>query len=139
MDSIFLQVIKLENAIRLAYNTQLAEFRLGLTEAHALALLDEQGPQRASTLAQGVGYAATSFTPILDRLEALGYIVRRTDPSDRRAINLQLTNEGRALFPRLRLALDAAHTAAVSLFSDPQTSAAKFVARYGSVKQGEPY
>jgi len=139
MDSILLHVVKMETAIRLFYTRQLVEFRLNALEAHALAVLDEQGLQRASQLAQSVGYAATSFTPVIDRLEALGYVTRRADPVDRRAINLQLTTEGRALFPRLRQTLDAANTAAAALFADPTTSAAKFVARYGLVKQGEPY
>lgn len=57
------------------------------------ALYDEDG-LHASTLAQAVGRAATSFTPNLDKLESKGLIERRPDPSDRRAVRIHLTALG---------------------------------------------
>ena len=66
---------------------------LGLTviEWYILRALYEQDGQHASELARAVGRAATSFTPILDKLQNKGMIERRADPADRRAVRIHLT------------------------------------------------
>lgn len=66
---------------------------LGLTviEWYILRALYEQDGQHASELARAVGRAATSFTPNLDKLQDKGYIERRPDPGDRRAVRIFLT------------------------------------------------
>jgi len=58
------------------------------------ALYDEDG-QHASELARAVGRAATSFTPNLDKLQKKGFIERRPDPGDRRAVRIYLTDAGK--------------------------------------------
>lgn len=67
---------------------------LGLTiiEWYILRALYERDGQHASELARAVGRAATSFTPNLDKLQQKGYIERRPDPTDRRAVHIYLTN-----------------------------------------------
>lgn len=66
----------------------------GLTviEWYILRALYEQDGQHASELARGVGRAATSFTPNLDKLQKKGYIERQPDKSDRRAVRIYLTD-----------------------------------------------
>jgi len=72
---------------------------LGLTviEWYILRALYDQDGQHASELARAVGRAATSFTPILDKLQdrkdKKGLIERRPDPADRRAVRIYLTDE----------------------------------------------
>jgi DNA-binding MarR family transcriptional regulator len=68
----------------------------GLAPIHVYILnsLYEHDCQMASELAAQVGRAATSFTPILDKLEGAGYVCRETHPSDRRAVNIALTPDG---------------------------------------------
>jgi len=68
---------------------------LGLTviEWYILRSLYEQDGQHASELARAVGRAATSFTPNLDKLQEKGFIERRPDPSDRRAVHIFLTDK----------------------------------------------
>lgn len=51
----------------------------------------------ASALARSVGKAATSFTPILDRLQEADFITRQLHPTDRRAILISLTTKGESL------------------------------------------
>ncbi|MCB9450297.1 MAG: MarR family transcriptional regulator [Anaerolineaceae bacterium] len=70
---------------------------LGLTviEWYILRALFEQDGQHASELARAVGRAATSFTPILDKLQKKNMIERRADPADRRAVRIFLTDDGR--------------------------------------------
>jgi DNA-binding MarR family transcriptional regulator len=69
---------------------------LGLTviEWYILRALYDQDGQHASELARAVGRAATSFTPILDKLQQKGLIERRPDPADRRAVRIYLTDKG---------------------------------------------
>jgi len=50
-----------------------------------------------SQLANAVGRPVTSFTPILDHIEAQKLIKRFPHPSDRRAVIINLTEQGRAL------------------------------------------
>lgn len=67
---------------------------LGLTiiEWYILRALYERDGQHASELARAVGRAATSFTPNLDKLQQKGFIERRPDPTDRRAVHIYLTS-----------------------------------------------
>lgn len=69
---------------------------LGLTvlEMYALRALYGRDGLHASDLARAVGRAATSFTPILDKLQDKGLVERARDLSDRRAIRIYLTSAG---------------------------------------------
>ncbi|MBL8153441.1 MAG: MarR family transcriptional regulator [Anaerolineae bacterium] len=71
---------------------------LGLTviEWYILRALYEQDGQHASELARAVGRAATSFTPILDKLQNKSLIERKPDPADRRAVRIYLTAKARS-------------------------------------------
>lgn len=62
-----------------------------------LLALYREAPQKPSMLALSIGQPATSFTPILDRLEELDLIRRGKHPDDRRAIYIHLTEGGEAL------------------------------------------
>lgn len=48
-----------------------------------------------------LGTDTAGMTKLLDRLEGKGLLHRRRHPLDRRAIVLELTEQGRALLPRL--------------------------------------
>ncbi|MEZ4669030.1 MAG: MarR family transcriptional regulator [Anaerolineae bacterium] len=67
---------------------------LTVIEWYILRALYESDGQHASELARAVGRAATSFTPILDKLQNKGMIERRPDPADRRAVRIYLTHNG---------------------------------------------
>ena len=67
--------------------------KLTVIEWYILRSLYEQDGQHASELARAVGRAATSFTPNLDKLQNKGYIERRPDKADRRAVRIYLTED----------------------------------------------
>jgi DNA-binding MarR family transcriptional regulator len=46
----------------------------------------------------------TVMISVIDDIEAAGYAQRQRDPADRRRYALQITDEGRAVLPRLRTA-----------------------------------
>lgn len=56
----------------------------------------------ASGLCKGIVYDPGAMTRMIDRLEAKKLIRRVRCPDDRRAVNLELTDEGKALFPKMR-------------------------------------
>lgn len=59
-------------------------------------------PKSAADLCKVISYDAGAMTRMLDRLEAKGLIRRTRSSQDRRLMNLELTEEGRAAFPRMR-------------------------------------
>lgn len=75
---------------------------LSVVEWYVMRSLLERDGRHASDLAQAVGRAATSFTPILDSLERKELIERRRDPADRRAVFIHLTEDGKALRRRIQ-------------------------------------
>lgn len=69
---------------------------LGLNPPHAMALmqLDPAHPAPMRALAGILSCDASHVTGLVDRLEELGYVERRNDPTDRRVKTLVLTSQG---------------------------------------------
>jgi DNA-binding MarR family transcriptional regulator len=64
----------------------------------ALVELAQDGPLRLNDLASRMGVSAPTASRSVDVLESLGLVHRSPDPDDRRALSIELTMEGRALF-----------------------------------------
>ncbi len=56
----------------------------------------------ASGLCKGISYDPGAMTRMLDRLERRGLVRRVARANDRRTSNLELTPEGKAVYPKLR-------------------------------------
>ncbi len=67
-----------------------------------LVRLEEAGQQRATDLAAYFGVGKATMSRQLRALCELGLIVRDPDPADGRASLVQITDEGRARFTRVR-------------------------------------
>lgn len=67
--------------------------------------LFEQDGLRLGQIAQQAGLSKQTVTNIADRIEALGYLTRRPDPEDGRAVRVYLTPKARALEDALARAL----------------------------------
>ncbi|GAJ91860.1 MarR family transcriptional regulator [Agrobacterium sp. SHOUNA12C] len=81
----------------------------GISEASAAPLLwigRLGGGVRQVVLANYVGIEGPSLVRLLDQLEGLGLVMRKDDPTDRRAKGLWLTTEGEALATRMEETLD---------------------------------
>ncbi len=70
--------------------------------------LAEGATQRA--VAKAIGLPPSRIVTVVDRLEANGWIERRTSPRDRRARALHLTRKGRAVLDRI-MKVSAEHEA----------------------------
>lgn len=90
----------------LIYAQQIESMGLTVLEWYIMRTLYEEDGQMASRLADAVGRAATSFTPILDKLQDKGLIERRPHPSDRRAILVYLTKKGRSIEKEVKTSLE---------------------------------
>lgn len=76
----------------------------GLSDATALPLLligRHDGEPRQNALAEAVGIEGPSLVRLLDQLGAAGLVVRKEDPTDRRAKVLSLTPAGRAVVTKM--------------------------------------
>lgn len=60
-----------------------------------LAVLWRHGTQTLTSLAEHEKVSAPSMNRTVDSLEAAGYLARTADESDRRRVNLDLTDSGR--------------------------------------------
>ncbi len=69
-----------------------------------LGVLDRGGPQRVSAIARRAGMVGTLVSRELRALEVAGYVARRADGSDGRAVLVSITPKGRDAYRRLRAA-----------------------------------
>lgn len=78
---------------------------LEMSAAQYIVVANLAGPDgrtSAADLCKGISYDAGAMTRMLDRLESKGLIRRTRSAHDRRLMNLELTEEGRAAYPRMR-------------------------------------
>ncbi|MGE3063957.1 MAG: MarR family winged helix-turn-helix transcriptional regulator [Hyphomicrobiaceae bacterium] len=73
--------------------------KLGLTYPQfiAMILLWAEDDQTVGELGRKLFLQSNTLTPLLKRLEALGYIDRRRDRADERQVGIKLTTRGRSL------------------------------------------
>ena len=76
---------------------------LGITAAQfvILVMLADADADSASNLCRSASYDQGAMTRMIDRLERKGLVRRVRSPNDRRRVNLELTAEGRAVYPKL--------------------------------------
>ncbi len=72
---------------------------MGLTHPQYLVMLAlwETSPRSVRQLADALWLDSATLSPLLKRLEALGYLERRRSARDERALDVGLTDAGRAL------------------------------------------
>jgi MarR family transcriptional regulator, organic hydroperoxide resistance regulator len=88
-----------------ALASRLAALELTGSEINALAQLADAQARSVGQLAAETGTKATTLTSLLDRLAGRGYLVRRTDPGDRRSFLVSLTDDGRPVAAAARAAM----------------------------------
>lgn len=81
--------------------------------------------RRQREIADGIQIEGATMTKHLDRLEAEGLVARRRDPSDRRAVLVDLTPAGRSTHRRLLEVMREAHEACWAGIGDRDRAATK--------------
>ena len=80
-----------------AYKEGLAELGLTYPQWIAIVVLGEEGEQTVSELGDRMFLESNTLTPMLKKLEAVGYLRRQRDPADERQVRISLTDAGRRL------------------------------------------
>ncbi|HEX7994935.1 MAG TPA: MarR family transcriptional regulator [Streptosporangiaceae bacterium] len=88
-------------------SAQLAEFGMTASEINAMANLAAHPGSTVSELAAAAGIRSTTMTSVLDRLEKRGLVLRGPAIGDRRAVRIEMTDQGRAAAGAIDAAIDA--------------------------------
>jgi MarR family transcriptional regulator, organic hydroperoxide resistance regulator len=83
-----------------AYKPILDAVGLTYTQYIAMVALSEEDEQTVSVLGEKLFLESNTLTPILKKLEQVGYIQRRRDPADERQVRVSLTSAGRKLLDK---------------------------------------
>jgi DNA-binding MarR family transcriptional regulator len=85
----------------------LAPWQITPSHARALRVLRTDGPLRLGDLSDRLRIAPRSVTEVVDALQDRGYVLRQSDPADRRATLVGLTDEGRRTVEEVEAARQA--------------------------------
>lgn len=84
-------------ALGRAYKPILEELGLTYTQYIAIIALWEEDDQTVTSLGEKLFLESNTLTPILKKLETMGYVRRRRDPADERQVRVGLTEAGHRL------------------------------------------
>ncbi len=103
-DALGFVLIDVARMLRSAFERRIATAGLGLTpgEARTLVRIATLEGSRQLDIAQRMGIEPMTLSTYLDRLQSLGFIERRPDPSDRRAKLIYTTPTAGALIGNIR-------------------------------------
>ena len=76
---------------------------ISMTHFHLLSMLERHGSITMSRIAELLNVSVSNATGLIDRIEERGLVERVRLPSDRRAVHVQLTDEGRAKLHEIEL------------------------------------
>ena len=80
-----------------AYRKGLEDLGLTYPQWIAIVALWEQDGQTVSELGEKMFLESNTLTPVLKKLESMGYLRRQRDPADERQVRISLTEAGRLL------------------------------------------
>ena len=79
------------------YQRELEPLGLTYPQYIVLLILWEHAPCSVSTIGDRAELASNTLTPLLKRLESMGFVKRHRDEKDERVVNIVLTKDGKAL------------------------------------------
>ena len=82
-------------------DAELAPLDVSAAQWIVVLLVGENAASSATGLCEALAYDPGAMTRLLDRLEAKGIVRRARSPEDRRTIQLELTDSGKALYPKI--------------------------------------
>ena len=96
-----LHLAQVQKTVARAFNDALAEAGGTVPMWLVLHSIARGSPGSQLHIARSVGIEGPTLTRHLDGLEEAGLVVRRRDPDDRRAVRVELTEEGEKLYQAL--------------------------------------
>lgn len=107
-------VVEISRLMHRNFNRRARKLGLTQTQWQAIACLRRHEGINQAALAELLEIQPISAARLLDRLEASGWIERRRDPRDRRAVQLFITPKTQPVLSELRTAAEQAHAEAVA-------------------------
>lgn len=102
------------------FSRHTARFNIAAREYAALLLLEARSDLWQSQIAETLGMDRTTVTYLVDELEQRGWLVRRRDPSDRRAHVISLTPAGQQALTGIKPAVREAKQELLAPLSDSE-------------------
>ncbi|MDJ0363183.1 MarR family transcriptional regulator [Rhodococcus sp. H29-C3] len=96
---------------------------VGATDLHCLHALNRRGPSTAGELSEQLGRITGAITHMINRLEAVGYVRRISDPTDRRRVVVEASEAGLAKAAAGYIGLDARSRETLGDFTTEQLRA----------------
>jgi MarR family 2-MHQ and catechol resistance regulon transcriptional repressor len=93
----FIKLTRAAETVNNRLNKHLAEADLTVSQFGTLEVLYHLGPLNQRTIGEKLLKSGGNVTMVIDNLEKCGFVERQTDPSDRRAILIHLTQEGKKM------------------------------------------
>ena len=107
-DCIFFQLAKVNQLGSRFLTQKVAPLNITPVQALILGFLNDEDQITSSELGKRTGLDSATLTGLIDRLVAAQLIERRGNPTDRRSIQLHLTERGRTMGPEaIRLIVEA--------------------------------
>lgn len=91
----FIKLMRASESINMRLNRHLSDVNLTVSQFGTLEVLHHLGPLNQRSIGDKLLKSGGNITMVIDNLEKQGYVVRKKDPSDRRAILIHLTAEGK--------------------------------------------
>jgi DNA-binding MarR family transcriptional regulator len=89
--------------LQTAFDRCFSQFGMTAQEAAVLVHCAEEGETSAGKLAVTMGRDKGKITRFVDRLEASGFLTRKSDPRDHRLLIIKATSRGRRVVPHLKI------------------------------------
>jgi DNA-binding MarR family transcriptional regulator len=89
--------------LQTAFDRCFSQFGMTAQEAAVLVHCAEEGETSAGKLAATMGRDKGKITRFVDRLEASGFLTRKSDPRDHRLSIIKATSRGRRVVPHLKM------------------------------------
>ena len=104
-DGVGYRISRVRKAVIDKIDQELAPLDISGAQWLVLLLVGDEGIGCPGDLCKRMTYDSGAMTRLIDRLEGKGLLRRLPADGDRRSLRLELTAEGRALYPRIRAAL----------------------------------
>ena len=100
----FIKLMRATESINNRLNRHLSDADLTVSQFGTLEALYHLGPLNQRSIGEKILKSGGNITMVVDNLEKSGYVKRKKDPNDRRAVLIHLTKEGesfiKSFFPK---------------------------------------
>ena len=119
-ECIFFHLAKANQAAARYWGQKIAPLNVTAVQGMVLNFLSEEDQVTSSNLGERTQLDSATLTGILDRLEGAGLIERKSNPNDRRAILVCLTEKGSSITTEIRKAMEEGNEEFLEVLSEQE-------------------